>query len=373
MVAYGDDLIIDPSQASVDLARIDMAWARPLSTSAEMDAVGEVLIDASASADARSRALSKLNSWRSAHGFPLNSIQMLLRSRAGRIGGAKPVVAQRLKRLQAIESKLRRFKNLKLGHYQDIGGCRAVLRNVSQVQKLIQVFKSGGGSRHELFRENDYITHPKADGYRSHHLVYRYDSASELHRLWNGILIEIQVRSQAQHMWAAAVETAGFITGQSLKSGSGSLAWRRFFALASSVLAREEAAPTVPGTPENPRELVAELKSLDEGLGAVSMLAVGGVAVDSMVRNLRRTVRNADYFLLEVDYATKRISVGSFLSADSGEATDAYAEAEQRIAAQPGVQVVLVRAQSLSAAIKAYPSFFLDTSKFCMAIVREIS
>ena len=50
--------------------------------------------------------------------------------------------------------------------------------------------------KHQLLRQDDYITTPRASGYRSHHLVYKYYSDRSDH--WNDLRIEVQIRSQLQ-------------------------------------------------------------------------------------------------------------------------------------------------------------------------------
>jgi hypothetical protein len=66
---------------------------------------------------------------------------------------------------------------------------------------------------------------------------------------YNGLRIEMQLRSRLQHAWATAVETVGTFLRQALKSSQGEGAWLKFFALMGSALARREHTPLVPGTP----------------------------------------------------------------------------------------------------------------------------
>jgi ppGpp synthetase/RelA/SpoT-type nucleotidyltranferase len=98
---------------------------------------------------------------------------------------------------------------------QDIGGLRAVVREVDYVYKLRDLLLKGR-FLHKLVREDDYIRKPKASGYRSLHLVYRY--ANKYAPEYTGLQIEIQLRTELQHIWATAVETMGIILKQSLKS-----------------------------------------------------------------------------------------------------------------------------------------------------------
>ncbi|MDE2888527.1 MAG: RelA/SpoT domain-containing protein [Gemmatimonadota bacterium] len=62
---------------------------------------------------------------------------------------------------------------MKLSRMQDIGGLRAVLKNLKKVSALVEQYRSTR-FQHELVSYDDYITKPKSSGYRSVHLVYRY-------------------------------------------------------------------------------------------------------------------------------------------------------------------------------------------------------
>lgn len=184
-----------------------------------------------------------LNNWRAAHGFPLSELHDGLRGLATGIAG-DGVVSQRLKTTLSTLSKLRRFPRMQLARMQDLGGCRAVVHTVDQVRELRDAHLALD-SRHRLIRDIDYIGRPKPSGYRGVHLVYRYRSDDA----FNGLLIEVQMRSRLQHAWATAVETVGAFLEHALKFSEGEREWLRFFALAGSALALKEGSPTVPDTP----------------------------------------------------------------------------------------------------------------------------
>ena len=106
------------------------------------------------------QALSIVNNWRSSHAFPLNAFYMTLRGRARSVD-LTALTAQRLKRLPSIASKLARFPEMKLTQMQDLGGCRAVVRNIADVDNLIAVYKraiaKNPKARHEFLHVKDYI------------------------------------------------------------------------------------------------------------------------------------------------------------------------------------------------------------------------
>jgi hypothetical protein len=118
---------------------------------------------------------------------------------------------------------------MKLSRIQDIGGCRVVVSSVLEVDELVEYYKRTSRIKHELVREDAYILEPPPSGYRGVHLVYKY--ISDRRTTWNGLRIEIQLRSGLQHAWATAVETVGTFTQQALKSSQGGADWLRFFAL----------------------------------------------------------------------------------------------------------------------------------------------
>lgn len=314
----------------------------------------------------RDQMLEIINNWRSSHNFPLQIFKMTLLRRAKR-ADSKAIVAQRIKRLASIEAKLRRFPDMKLSQMQDLGGCRAIVENIRRVNRLVKMYQKGRSknptSRHEFIKQKNYIREPKSDGYRSVHLIYRYRSASKKHAPYNGLKIEIQLRSRLQHAWATAVETVALFTGQALKSMGGEVAWRRFFLLMSSAIALREKQPVVPGTPTDKTELVAELRTLASQLNVVSMLEGYRFA---MRRLPAKNVTDAVAFLVVLDTEKYRLTTTGFKKEELAKASEAYLDVEKT--AKPNIHAVLVSLSSVHAIRGAYPNFYLDTEAFIKAV-----
>ena len=119
----------------------EMAWSTPQYARHEVNHAGDCLI-----ADEkvvwianRDQMLAIINNWRSSHSFPLQRFKMTLLGRA-RAVDPKAIIAQRLKRLVSIEAKLRRFPQMRLTQMQDVGGCRAVVRNIDQLNELVKKY-----------------------------------------------------------------------------------------------------------------------------------------------------------------------------------------------------------------------------------------
>ena len=88
------------------------------------------------------RADEIVSNWRASHCFPLNNFQTNLRAKVKHIQ-SDVLVAQRIKRLESVVAKLRRdqTQTMELSQMQDIGGCRAILRSVQNVNKLVDAHR----------------------------------------------------------------------------------------------------------------------------------------------------------------------------------------------------------------------------------------
>ena len=348
-----------------------MAWTKPKYSRSRVDKAGRLLASdadksGSASAEEWNQALAVINNWRSSHGYPLYVIRKTLLNRARKIDG-KALVAQRLKRLDSISLKLKRFGKMQLSRMQDIGGCRAILSNMGQVTELAEIYSGGikknPENRMELIGCYDYINDPKPDGYRSYHLIFKYWSESEQSSKYNGLRIEIQLRSRLQHAWATAVETVSTFTGQALKSDIGEDSWKRFFALMGTAIARQEYPHLVDGTPLTKVEL-KELVSLRESLRVTDVLMGYQKTLQVAKTGENEKPYRKGQFLLVLDTDEKRIGVRTFAHDDAEGASRSYLRFEEKARDNPSLQVVLVSVDSLAALKSAYPNYYLDTTEF---------
>lgn len=366
------DTLLEESGSHLDYG---MAWATPQYNRSRVDSAGEALIappPPNAQEDSEELwewwhkyedALAIINNWRSSHSFPLNTFQVGLRDKARQVT-SRYLVAQRIKRLSSIDLKLRRFPTMKLSHIQDIGGCRAIVENVAQVHQLVQLYKDSR-IKHKLDHCRDYIEAPPPSGYRGVHLIYRYHSDRK--DTYNGLKIEMQIRSPLQHAWATAVETVGTFTKQALKSSQGEKAWLRFFSLMGTALAHRERTATVPNTPSNKNKLTAELRSYATQLDVEHRLHTYGAALNTLEDP---STKNAHYYLLMLDPAQHQVTVRGFKFGELERASKEYLDVE-RDKGKTG-DSVLVSVESLDALRRAYPNYFLDTAAFIEAVNRAL-
>jgi GTP pyrophosphokinase len=151
------------------------------------------------------QALEIVEWWRGEHSRPLSRVAANLRYYASEHG--TPTVAQRLKKLPTIAHKLLREPRMKLSRMADIGGVRAVLPNQRAAYKVASRLRRNW----TITRFRDYAAAPKPDGYRALHLINRN----------RGRLIEVQLRTPHQDLWANAVEADARRFDLDLKSGGG--------------------------------------------------------------------------------------------------------------------------------------------------------
>lgn len=349
-----------------------MTWAKPEFDNSRVDAAGRELLKLELSESEFEDALAVINNWRASHTYPLLSMRVTLEGRAKRIYPSAAVV-QRLKRLHSIRQKLKREKSMRLTQMQDIGGLRAIVRTVAEVDRLVETYEEATRKNPnrgpELFKKHDYIARPKPDGYRSVHLIYKYRTASMERRAYDGLRIEIQVRSPLQQAWATSVETVSTFTDQALKYSLGEEDWKRFFILMGSAIALREKRPTVAGTPSAPAVLKRELRDICGRINAEATLQGLGAAASMSDEKLK----SGYWYLLVLDPTAKTLRVESFSKEEGPKAEAAYAAEEKQIGSTPGVQAVLVSASSISALKKAYANFYLDSAAFIEAVRYALS
>lgn len=343
-----------------------MPWETLKYSKARVDAAGKMLARSKVEPDDLDLALDVLANWRAAHSFALNTVQTGLRKRAGQCCD-EPLIAQRLKRAHSIVAKLNRFPEMKLSRMQDLGGCRAVVDGIGQVEKLKKAYEKQRTTVIVLTKPpTDYIAHPKDSGYRGVHLIVRFDGSGKSHD-HAGRLVEIQLRTKLQHAWATAVETVDAVLGQSLKASQGSEDWKRFFVLASNAFAEAEDSPSVPGLEDGPAA-ESELRRLYSSLKVSTVL---GAYRKVMQVFQQQGWKNAHYFLLHLDPAERRLEVTGFKPTELLQATERYSLLEQSADAKNS-QTVLVAADSLKALKRAYPNYYLDTEEFLAALTASL-
>lgn len=302
------------------------------------------------------QAYAVANSWRDSHVIPMRSIRL---SALYYLRGTPLVSAARLKRMQAIRGKLRRFDHLKLDKLQDLGGCRIILPTISDVQNLAGTLKTA--LRHEMRKEDDYIAEPKIDGYRSHHLIWRYVGRRR-HKVLSGRSIELQVRTSLQHSWATTIEAVGLYRGEALKSRQGSEEWLRLFALMSADFAEAENCAKPDKTPDAGARR-KEIRDLAKALDAVSVLETVSRGFAGPDIPLMQGYRPS-HFLIRYDRTTRAVTVVPYNKTLNATRSYDLAEAPSNQTESDNETIVLVEVGKIDSLREAYPNYFGDVERF---------
>jgi ppGpp synthetase/RelA/SpoT-type nucleotidyltranferase len=344
-----------------------MKWREPKGyNSKEIDWAGEVLINDNHTAEEYNKAFEILDNWRAIHSYPMHVFKMRLKRKLPNIDN-EGFGVQRLKRIPAIINKLNRSKighmrKLTLSQMQDIGGCRAVLSDVSLVKKFAQDYFIKSELKHKRYTEKDFITKPRHSGYRGLHLIYKFYS-DKGKNIYNGLLVEIQIRSRLQHLWSTAVETVGFFISQAIKSSEADTDWLDFFKLVSSAFALIENCPCIKDTPTDEKELYLQIKQKESQLKVIKIMRGWRRALKIFKEESRKN-KKYQYYLLELNIPEEKLTIISYTKSEESEAIKKYSEIEKKNKGKKEYDVVLVSADTSTDLEKAYPNYFLDADEF---------
>ncbi|ARR01859.1 RelA/SpoT domain-containing protein [Campylobacter vicugnae] len=283
--------------------------------------------------------LDAISTFRSNH---VQLMKMLVKTISKKL--PKPLfIARRLKRLNSIQAKLQRFDGMCLDRMQDIGGVRAVFKNNNEVKQFVKSIQNvyyGKRSVLEIVKENDYIGNPKDDGYRSYHIIFKYNGKiDEI----SGYHIELQLRDLLQHCWATAVEVLALRSSTNIKAGYGDEYFKRFFWLCAELLAGNE-------------DYKEEIKKLDKKYQILTLLSSLNVVADKLDNK-----DNADdLYLMVLDIKDGILKLSAFGKGQLEMAKNIY----QSLETNESTQSILVSVDSVKKLKRAYPNYFLDAKRF---------
>ena len=128
------------------------------------------------------------------------------------------------KSTSSLIEKLQR-ESIRLSQVQDISGCRVVVTDVAEQARVIASLESTFPGASVVDRKEN-----PSYGYRAVHVIARF----------SGKLIEIQVRSMLQHIWAELSEKHADVIDPDIKYGGGPETVQKYLAIISTTIARHE-------------------------------------------------------------------------------------------------------------------------------------
>jgi ppGpp synthetase/RelA/SpoT-type nucleotidyltranferase len=166
--------------------------------------------------------LFSLQEYRTSHKETLSQVFNVLCSLVKQISG-DVIVTYRIKRIESIISKVKRYPGMKLSRMADIGGCRCILKSDRQVYQLKLLIEKALTVK----TVKDYIKQPQEEGYKSLHLFVSVPNDDKV--------IEVQIRNQQDHNWATLVEITDLLFDAKLKEFGENKHLLRFHLLLSRV------------------------------------------------------------------------------------------------------------------------------------------
>jgi ppGpp synthetase/RelA/SpoT-type nucleotidyltranferase len=262
-------------------------------------------------------------------------------------------IAQRLKRRPQILRKMRRF-SVRLTQLQDIGGNRVIVDTNADVEALRRFLlgRIGGDQSLALHRETDYRVEGRDDtGYRALHMILDRE----------GLKIELQLRSRAQHHWAESIERTSVIYGQHLKENEGDQAVLDYFKCLSHVFyeleCSREPSPQEKMDLDDRRERAEQL--IDEAKHGDLLYSQASEGVLQTLEEIERGRRSPfNNWILIFDWNSGQFVNWESISKDPNEAYDSYRRIENQYAERDGFEVVLVGSSDVSMIRRTHSHYF---------------
>lgn len=349
-----------------------MAYQEPPTNKSAVRRAGQAIAAGTATDD----EYLLVDRWRAAHGYVINTFQAWLK---GHINKKEYLVefAQRLKRRNTVIDKLSRHNAAgdpliaDVSAMHDFAGCRMIFNDIKQLDDFRDYIHSSQVMRnvehvlrHEPNKYN-YIERLKNSGYRGIHDVYRHfprgSTRSQERKPWDGLLVELQYRTRAQHAWATAVEISDLLDGERTKFELDESERGRFFAIASEIIARRHEDLCHAFTDISTHDLQKELQRLEDKMGILRRLELLKQFEDEenlQNHNVLNIHRRSDGSL--------ELEVLPFKTAAM-----AIAKASELEASEESVNAVYVRSDNPKQLRSAYRNYFYDPIDFVKIIQAE--
>lgn len=327
--------------------------------------------------------------WRQTHEEPVRKALSLI-SKVVYSVDKSALFARRMKRIPSIYGKLMRYPKMSLYKMNDIGGCRAILKDRETLYTVLRRLKKLPEFKitlEETCKVNDYIEYPKPDGYRSVHIIGKFEDDSGKARF-----VELQLRTPIQHSWATAVEIVDLFTRQSLKTNQGTPEWAKLFIMLSYHFDVMDKIKGFVGFNAE-AQYRFYLKQVKRHFGKSNLLnhesgeyttfktcvdclkelnvvdLFNGFANSLNIVDKEFEAPDADgYVLITCNIEECKVLAQTFPDAELAE--KAYVDEEVKYAGDNSVVVAMVSTPKLSELRLAYPNYFADSSVFLSCVLR---
>lgn len=290
--------------------------------------------------------------YRKAHLQPLSETTLELQHLLTNYG-AQYYIAQRLKRKPQIVRKLNRL-SVRLTQLQDIGGCRIIVQNNADVDRLHKYLIETVGAQNVFVidRSTDYREMGRDEtGYRALHVILKRA----------GVFLELQIRSRIQHYWAESIERTSVIYGYHLKESEGDAEVIGYFKNLSDVFYEIEVGrePSI-----DQRLRVDELRSVCEQIIAKSDRHkvfdsfVNEDIIKTLTEKESRNPAGLNNWILVFDWNAGAFISWDIVSRNPGDAVKSYVDYERMFPVDQGYEVVLVGSSEVATVRQTHSHYF---------------
>lgn len=293
-----------------------------------------------------------LDDYRKSHLQPLT--KMMAEVQNWLTSSARPYyIAQRLKRKPQILRKLNRL-SVRLTQLQDIGGFRIIVDDNSAVDWVSNLINDQIKtlSRARVHRTTDYRAWGRDDsGYRALHKILFVD----------GVFVELQIRSRAQHHWAETVERTSVVYGHRLKEGMGDQTVISYFRLLSNIfnLIEDGYVPvTEDMTNLNRLRNDSEILIRQQSMGKILDSYVNEDVIKTLIQTEKSNPRQINNWILVFDWATANFVTWDIVSRKPEEAVSTYADYERQFPETQNYEVVLIGSSDVSTVRQTHSHYF---------------
>ncbi|WP_085053930.1 RelA/SpoT domain-containing protein, partial [Candidatus Magnetominusculus xianensis] len=289
--------------------------------------------------------------YRKSHLQPLTDCTIKLQNLISSLD-VKYYIAQRLKRKPQIIRKLNRF-SVRLTQLQDIGGCRIVVNENKDVDKVKDFIKEkiAKGDGFFIKRVTDYRENGRDDtGYRALHVLLDH----------SGHALELQIRSQIQHYWSESIERTSVIYGYRLKEKEGDGQVINYFKNLSTVFHEIES-----GRNPSPQQKI-DIDLLREKTENIIQLSDGNRILNSYVNTdiiqtlISKEKKRSGFnnWVIVFDWNTGSFITWDIVSRDTDKASQKYVEYEQQYPAHDGFEVVMIGSSDVATIQQTHSHYF---------------
>ncbi|MCB5411880.1 RelA/SpoT domain-containing protein [Pseudogemmobacter faecipullorum] len=314
-----------------------------MTSKTKIDKAGRYLSDSNRDYDEEMLELEGVfDEYRKKHLDPLTKLTLELQGWLQERGGDY-YIAQRLKRKPQILRKLNRF-SVRLTQLQDIGGCRIIVDDNNDVNKLFDFIsgKLNDSNFAKVARVTDYREAGRDDtGYRALHIILEV----------SGKMLELQIRSKIQHYWSESIERTSVIYGFRLKEKEGDPLVIDYFKEFSNCLHEVEVSRQIPTkmelTLQEKREMAEAIINSASRKGQISGFINENVIL-SMSQMEKSKAGHFNNWILVFDWTDGNFVTWEMVSRDSDAATEAYLRYESEFPEDENKEVVMIGTSNVS-------------------------